>query len=192
MQTEFTNQVVELIDLPTTKDVHYQPLEASYLTTERIGFGIVMLLIAVVAGLAFFFIEDIQRFWIISGVSLAYLLLGTLYWVAETWSFQNSGYVIREHDLLFKSGWWVRSVRVVPFNRVQHLSVEVGMIERYFGLASVHIYTAGAAQADFSLYGIRAETARQIKEFISAKLQHTPSLPTEPETEIETDADITE
>jgi len=43
-------------------------------------------------------------------------------------------------------------------------------LERKFGLSSVSLYTAGASDADFTIRGIKMETAQQIKEWVSKKL----------------------
>ena len=43
-------------------------------------------------------------------------------------------------------------------------------ISRIFGLSSISVYTAGDSSDDLEIKGIKKETALQIKEFISSKI----------------------
>jgi len=173
METTFSNNLILLEDIPLIETVTYEPLERAYLKIQKIWFFILMPVFGACLITSFFFIEQIQYIWLMIAVGLAYVLVGLLYWVGEDLSFRYSGYAIREHDLLFKSGWWVQQVRLVPFNRVQHLSIEAGMLERRYKLASLHIYTAGSAEADFTLYGVKREIAEKVKDFINIQIRNT-------------------
>src|SRR5688500_13683010 len=104
------------------------------------------------------------------GAIAGFIILSGLRWLVDTGSFKYRGYAIRDKDVLFRPGWLVRKVRRVPLNRVQHVSVQSGPIERLYKLASVSIYTAGAGAADFTIRGIREDKAQQIKEWISNQL----------------------
>ncbi len=169
---DFSNELILPANIPLVQNITYQPLEKAYLKVKRITFSIVAVVFLVGICVAFYFIKEIQTWWaglITFGV---FSLSATVYWILDDLSFRHSGYAIREHDLLFRSGWWIQKVRMVPFNRVQHLSIESGMMERQYGLASLCIYTAGAAQADFTVHGLQEVTAQQLKAWISTHIQH--------------------
>ncbi len=175
IDTEFTNHLVPLEHIPDVGQASFQPLEPAYLTVRRITFAI-LFVIALVGVIAIFVFNPKARlWWAMLGAGGGLSLLSVLYLVADTWSFRLSGYALREHDLVYKKGWWVRVQKIVPFNRVQHLSLESGLIERKYGLACLHIYTAGSAQADFTLRGVKQEVAEKLKDWITNHIQdHTP------------------
>lgn len=171
LDTTFSNQLILLEDIPAIETADFQSLERSYLTVKRITFSIFLMAIFVGVGAIFYFNEPLQLWWAILAVYSGLLVVAALYLVADTLSFRYSGYALREHDLMYRSGWWWRVLRIVPFNRVQHLSIESGLIERQFNLSSIHIYTAGASQADFTLRGIKSEVAEKLKDWITLKIQ---------------------
>ena len=76
----------------------------------------------------------------------------------------------REKDILFKHGWLIQKIRIVPLKRIQHVSIQSGPIDRNFGLASISIFTAGSNEADFTIKGITDQTALQLKEWISKQV----------------------
>lgn len=149
----------------------YQMLAPKYLLVERIHFSIIFLAMTILYAALLYKLVYPKFGWELTvAASLLWLLFGLLYWLNDVWSFRASGYALREQDLHYKTGWWWRKLRVVSFNRIQHLSLESGLIERRYDLVSLAIYTAGAGQADFKIRGLRRETALQIKELIGQKV----------------------
>ena len=167
---DFSNKNISPIELPTLEEVIFHPLEEDYLVTERISFAIVVSVIIIFAVPLFYFIEALQKPAIILAALALFLVFIFLSWFATGLDFRYSGYALREKDLLFRSGWFIRKKKVVLLNRIQHVSIQSGPIERKFGLSSISIFTAGASQADFTIKGIKEETARNIKEWISKQL----------------------
>lgn len=166
----FSNASISPGELPTIAGITFQPLEKDYLKVERLSFGIAIAVFLAIAIPAFLFIDRIQDPAIVAMVLAVFLLLAALIFLSTGISFKYSGYALREQDILFRSGWFIRKTRVVMLNRIQHVSVQSGPIERKFGLASVSIYTAGASEADFTIKGITEQTAQNIKEWISNRL----------------------
>ncbi len=172
----FTNKPILLHQdkqVPSHEDLSFEPLEKKYLLVKRISFIVSYLIFVAVFSIAFYWIEVLQNLWIIVMAGNFFLLWGIFYWVADGLSFRVSGYALREHDLHYKTGWWIRKIRIVAFNRVQHLSVEASLLERRYGLASVAIYTAGSAQADFKVRGLSTQAAQELKELINQKVNGT-------------------
>lgn len=170
LSMSFTNQNIRPDDLPTIEEVTFHPLENDYLKAERISFSIAIVIFLAIAIPLFYFIDKIQSPLIVLGTLALFLFLAILFYISIGIDFKYSGYALRERDLLYRSGWFIRKVRVVMINRIQHVSVQSGPIERKFGLSSVSIYTAGASEADFTIKGISGQTAQNIKEWISNKL----------------------
>lgn len=167
---DFTNTIVSPSELPTVEDIPFEPLEKDFLLVERISLGITLAILLAIAIPAFNFIEGLQSPLIISLSAGVFLIFSLLAYVSISISFSNSGYALRNRDVLYRSGWITRRLRVVMLNRVQHVSIQSGPIERKFGLSSVSIFTAGSSEADFTIKGITAQTAQNIKEWISTSL----------------------
>ena len=164
---DFSNKNISPAELPSLEEVKFHPLEEDYLVTERISFAITIAIMLVVALPLFYFIDILQEPVIIIIALTVFLLFAGLSWFATGLDFRYSGYALREKDLLFRSGWFIRKKKVVLINRIQHVSIQSGPIERKFGLSSISIFTAGASQADFTIKGIKEETALSIKEWLS-------------------------
>ena len=59
--------------------------------------------------------------------------------------------------------------KVIPIDRMQHLDVEAGPFERLFGLASLHVFTAGGNGATFSLPGLHPARAQALRAALLAR-----------------------
>jgi membrane protein YdbS with pleckstrin-like domain len=76
------------------------------------------------------------------------------------------GFRITGDRLRVVRGILFRSDTVVPFSRVQHIDVTRGPIERYFGLATLVLHTAGTHNSSIRLPGLGAEEALAMREAI--------------------------
>ncbi len=172
----FTNEVVIPHDLPQIENIAFHPLERNYLLAKRISLIISFAILLLISTSLFIFLEEIQRPLILYSSLSATILLIIFSWIGTNISFSLSGYAIRDKDILVRSGWLVRKIKILPLNRVQHVSVQSGPLERKFGLASVSVFTAGTGSADFTVRGITQSRAQQIKDWISTQInEHTHS-----------------
>lgn len=166
----FTNTQIDMQQIPLVEEVKLQPLERSYLTVQRIVIGIVTTILLGAFFCCYFLIVELKNN-VLMYIAFGFLLLLLIAtYIGIIISFKKRGYAIREKDVLYKSGWLVQKLRIVPLNRVQHISVQSGPIERVFGLSSVSLFTAGNHDADFSIKGLTKQTAEQIKDWITAQL----------------------
>ena len=170
---DFTNSIITPEELPTISDVSFHPLEKDYLLVERVSLLIFQMILLIIAVSVFYFVEEIQRLNIIIPSIMLFLLFVVMTHISKTLSFKYSGYALRERDLLFRSGWLRRRLRIVVKSRVQHVSIQSGPIERRFGLSSVSIFTAGSSEADFTIKGIKEQRAQEMKEWISKDINGT-------------------
>lgn len=76
------------------------------------------------------------------------------------------GYAMGTDRLRVVRGIWVRRDTVVPFGRVQHIDVDQGPIERFYGIATLTLHTAGTHNASVHLPGLGEDRARQMREDI--------------------------
>ena len=91
--------------------------------------------------------------------------LDLFYW-KKAWTHST-----RNHDVLFRNGIIATNTIVIPYNRVQHVALHEGLVSRYFGLATVQIYTAGGSSSDIEIPGIKKEEAENIKQLLMLKIQ---------------------
>jgi hypothetical protein len=82
--------------------------------------------------------------------------------------FNARGYQMGSDRLRVVRGLMFRSDTVVPFGRVQHIDVAQGPLERFFGIATLTLHTAGNHNASVSLPGLGEELARDMREDIRA------------------------
>lgn len=81
------------------------------------------------------------------------------------------GYNMSADRLRVVRGVLWHSDTVVPFGRVQHIDVHQGPIERFFGLATLTLHTAGTHNASVNLPGLGADLAREMREDIRARIK---------------------
>ena len=81
------------------------------------------------------------------------------------------GYQISADRLRVVRGLLFRSDTVVPFGRVQHIDVHQGPLDRFFGIATLTLHTAGNHNASVALPGLGEELAREMREEIRAYIR---------------------
>jgi hypothetical protein len=100
-------------------------------------------------------------------------LMGLIAWavIALPWRrYAARGYTMGEDRLRVVKGVIFHRDTLVPFGRVQHIDVERGPIERYYGLATLRLHTAGTHNATVSLPGLAEADALAMREAIRAKI----------------------
>lgn len=81
------------------------------------------------------------------------------------------GYTMSQDRLRVVRGIWFRRDTVVPFGRVQHIDVDQSPLERYFGLATLTLHTAGTHNASVKLPGLEHGLAMEMREAIRAHIK---------------------
>jgi len=76
--------------------------------------------------------------------------------------YRGWGYALRDHDILVCHGVLWRVRRAVPRRRIQHADIQSGPIDRWFGLCSLTLYTAGSGDEDASIPGLTVEIAEAL------------------------------
>lgn len=81
------------------------------------------------------------------------------------------GYNMSADRLRVVRGIWWNSDTVVPFGRVQHIDVDQGPLERFFGLGTLTLHTAGSHNASVHLPGLDHSLASEMREEIRAHIK---------------------
>ncbi len=169
----FINTEVELSHLPVAEEVILQPINKTYLELLRIEWLISSLFISVVVLALIIFIPELRLsgWWLLlAGGGVAAILS---YFLLQEKSFPYQAFAVREHDVIYRKGWFVQSTKICPFNRVQNCSIQSGVLERKWGLASLILYTAGSEGADMRIPGLLQTEAEQLRQFILSKINGT-------------------
>ena len=85
--------------------------------------------------------------------------------------YRSRGYAMGADRLRVVGGILFRKDTVVPFGRVQHIDVEQNPLERWYGLATLTLHTAGTHNASVDLPGLGHETALDLRERIRAHVR---------------------
>lgn len=168
----FNNQIVDLAALPKLEEVVLERLAPAYLQVKYIGTLIFFLILwAIFIWILWFAEFEIPEYveWGIGGVLLVWMFFS--FWMSWR-NFGIQGFGLREHDLTYRSGVFFRTTTVIPFNRVQHCEVNEGPIERWFGLKTLEVFTAGGDSSDLSIPGLADDRAEILKKFIIDKTKN--------------------
>jgi hypothetical protein len=166
---EFTNYVLDISQLPKYETISLQSLHASYWNVLLIKIALLFVVVATLSVLAVNFIEETVEYQSVICSVYAFLVAVVLFF--SRLSFQKKGFAFREHDVIFRHGIIATNTMVIPYNRVQHVALHEGLIERWFGLAKVEIFTAGGVNSDLEIPGIQKSQAEDIKQLLMGKIQ---------------------
>ncbi|CAM3720795.1 hypothetical protein FSS13T_13520 [Flavobacterium saliperosum S13] len=164
----FTNETINITELPKFEEVSFLPLHQDYWKIILITNFIFLLVMGVGLGFFLFFSEESRGYW--HFLLLVIVVLISLSVIVGKLSFKKRGYAFRQHDVLYKSGIISETTTIIPYNRIQHVALHEGFLSRMFGLASVEIFTAGGGDSDIEIPGIEKEQAQKIKQLLMTKL----------------------
>jgi membrane protein YdbS with pleckstrin-like domain len=164
----FANETVS--NFPSITEIIFKSINKKYL--KVILLNVLLLFAVILIGLFsadyFNLFEEISSYvYIFYIVFIAvFIIVNLLIYVG----FKKRKYAVREKDITYKSGIFLRKLTTVPFSRIQHIEVDEGLFSRFFKLASLSVFTAGDSSDDLVIKGITKQTALEIKEFISTKI----------------------
>lgn len=164
----FTNETINIAELPKFEEVSFLPLHKDYWKIILITNFIFLLVMCIGLGFFLFFSDESREYWLF--FLLAIVVLISLSVGLGKISFRKRGYTFRQHDVLYKSGIISETTTIIPYNRIQHVALHEGFISRMFGLASVEIFTAGGGDSDIEIPGIEKDQAQKIKQLLMTKL----------------------
>lgn len=157
---ESGNDPIDVGGLPRLRDDDFRPLDPAYVRMRTIGAVTAAALAAVVTTI----IVVVSGSWPALLIGVAVIVVIAIIGVVQRLEVAHMGYLVRTHDLSFRSGLVTRSVATVPFARVQHVSIGRGPLDRRFGLASLQLRTAGGQVA---ITGLRNDVAERLKQLVS-------------------------
>lgn len=167
MTEDFFNSRIDVGDLPELPSDSFEPLAPAYLRSKYVAdavFAAIVVILAVLATAAMAAAEG--PVWVPLAAAAFVLALIVLAAVLQTMSVRHLGYLVREHDLSLRRGVLVRTTSTIPYNRVQHVGVDRGPIERLYGLATLQLRSAGGV---IGISGLTATDANRLKELVASR-----------------------
>jgi membrane protein YdbS with pleckstrin-like domain len=167
MTTDFTNPPIDVDGLPRISDEQFVPLDGNFLRSKLVGDGIFAVLVVagtamVAAGLS----QTGGPVWLPLAAGAILFLLIIVVAVLQTVAVNHLGYLVREHDLTFRRGVISRVTQTIPYNRVQHVGIDRGPVERIFGLATLRLRSAGGV---IGIEGLAFDDANRLKQLVVAR-----------------------
>jgi membrane protein YdbS with pleckstrin-like domain len=77
------------------------------------------------------------------------------------------GWMVDDSRVIIDKGVIWRSRSLIPRVRVQHVDTRTSPLQRWFGLSSLIVYTAGTRGADVEIPGLAADEAERLREEIA-------------------------
>ncbi len=166
----FLNTEIDPAALPAVEDLNLRPVSPSYLKVLRTEWLIYAFVLAGIAAGLIFLVPGMRENYLWLVIVAAWILLVAFYRVAIERSFPYRAYSVREHDIIYRSGWILRTVKINPINRILNCSIHIGPLERKHGLATLALYNAGTSDADMRIPGLTAEEAESIRKFVLTRI----------------------
>lgn len=85
--------------------------------------------------------------------------------------YRRWGYDMGIEQLRVLRGFLWRTDTIVPFNRIQHIDVAQGPLQRYFGLSTLIVHTAGTHNSIVALPGLATPDAEEMREVIKGHIR---------------------
>lgn len=96
----------------------------------------------------------------------AIIALGVFAWRWPAREHHHTGYRLDRDGIEIRKGVYWRNVVNVPRSRIQHTDVSQGPLERNFGLATLHVFTAGTQHSEVTLAGLEHSRALLIRDHL--------------------------
>jgi uncharacterized protein len=163
----FLNPQIEVDTLPRIGEIHYEKIQKNSFYVDLIVLAIISLIVIIGAIFLVIFNETVRHYYFY--LFSAIIVILSFMYLVDIKGFKHIGFALRSHDIIYKHGWLWRSIVAIPFNRIQHIEVHQGPIDRIFDLSSITLYTAGGS--DVEIEGLSPEQAESIKAYIMSKNQ---------------------
>ena len=142
----------------------FKPLEKSYLKVFRIALLIVTLVITVPLTIGSSVFLDLSWLFKILVFFIIWLLFyGLFHWYSIHW-FKAYRYELNTAGLKIHKGVFWQQQNMVPRNRVQHIDITTGPLERRYNLSKLVVHTAGTRNATITLPGLLHQDAANLRQ----------------------------
>lgn len=163
----FTNLQITIGDIHPLESLNFEKVNKSVKTVALLVNATSFIVVLIITSILWFLMkDDFSMILLFSGIMCLLIVLNfTYHWYYYT----NLRYAMREKDITVKEGVIFLSSTTMPFSRVQHVEVVQSFLQRYFKIATIHLFTAGGTGIDLTIKGLDEEKAEKIKSYIISK-----------------------
>jgi membrane protein YdbS with pleckstrin-like domain len=152
-----------------------EPLEPGQLKLMRVRSAIGALLLLIAVNLADYLLNreiGLLRFALVLPAlpPLLYVIL-----ISPGRRYRAWGYRMDAEELQLSHGVWTRVQTIVPLERVQHIDISQGPLERGFAVCRLLVHTAGTMHSRVVLPGLARATAERMRDEIRARIRQAPA-----------------
>lgn len=151
--------------------VNWNPVHPRYKQQLRIGNTLFLGIFFLSAIAAAIWVKPVPT-WIpltIAGAIVALWLLLFIFWApART---RVTRYALAEDVVMFQVGALWHRETAVTHNRLQHIEIERGPVERMLGISRLKLYTAGGISSDLTIPGLAIADSERIRDSLIAIIQ---------------------
>ena len=166
---DYCNDEIHIEYLPSAEKMQWTPLLPAYIKVMRLNLLMIYLLVMAGFALLLWFITMDESGWIRWLPCAPILLLPLIYLINMLWirrAYAIRGFVLRERDLSYRSGYFIRRVQTVPIRNVQQVTLQQGIISRLFGLYSLSVSDASQGATALLIPGLTEQIAEDLKQYI--------------------------
>lgn len=168
---EYMNESVMSLNLPDVPIQDAEKLEKNWRKSTAIVAVILSLAPYIIAFLILFFGVETSNILVWLAVYTPLVLLSVWLGIYPYLAYPKKGYLLRSQDITYTTGLiWQKEI-TITYNRIQHLEVSQGPIEKIFNLSSLQLFTAGGQKSDMEISGLNPKTANKIKDWVAKKAE---------------------
>ena len=158
----FQNSPLDISQLPSLNDINFLRLSPSYWRYAVVSTILTFAVLAIPLIVLWLNTEP----WIAILVTAIWIFVFIGVLILTRYQYQVKGYVLRSHDIVYRQGLFFRRITTIPFSRLQHCEIHEGPLERFFGLNTLLVYTAGGSSSDLAIPGLLPDEAGRLRDFI--------------------------
>lgn len=167
IEENFSNSELSLEDLPDFQKVRFNNVSRKLLFQTLLKIIVTIMVFSAGAGF-FFYQEGFDRVVVgIYGLLVVFFLIRAIDAVLKQ---KYYGFALREKDIIYRSGYLFQKTIVIPFNRMQHSSIQQSFLDKIFGISSLKIYTAGGSGSDMNIPGLLPDEAKKLNDGLALKV----------------------
>lgn len=168
MATTLEDPSLDSRQLPPLEPEPWEPIHPRYRNVLRLRILLVGLVATLGPWVPVFFSTVVTPFSSVPSIASALVVLFLIVvWVPR--KVKRTQYLLRERDVHLRTGcWWFRTVSVA-INRIQHVEITQGPLERLNGLSGLVVYTAGGFKSDVKVPGLETDLAQRLKAHLTRR-----------------------
>ncbi|ATA72874.1 hypothetical protein CGC49_06020 [Capnocytophaga sp. H4358] len=160
------NDLVTINQIPDYEQIPLTNLHSDYKKIAQMnaiiasGIGLVLLL-------AIFFVFDaVEKYYAIIGILLIFVFV--ISYISISYKYKK--YAFRQQDAIYKTGIIYQATHIVPYVRLQHITIKQGWYAKRLGLATLCLYTASSHDG-VSISGLSLQEAERWKSFLLNRIE---------------------